>query len=333
MPPPPRPPADQRTPGSQFLETLRGMTEEQRDDAIFREVSRGNIPDFLRPENFYELAVYGTVNGQDVEIRVQVAIDYLAVGTNDDYVRVPVSPLLAQRIADQFGYILPSEKVVRELDSESRATRQDIAFLAAPDAAQLVIDPETHRQVFEKWNHKKYGAYEGRWMRSIEFIQQIDMLADEQILQRHLRGGIRAGQSKDMIYHPEAQRGSTVCIFHPRAQGVNYVSHPDTYWDYSHGARYLLNVEQDPNSPGRTRGAARVIYYNQDGSIQRTERMSIDEIYRHQSLYQLLSPQRMDVRRFYRRRATGKTTFRDLIPPDQRLAEVQPEQPRRALRV
>ncbi len=333
MPHPPRPPDGTRIPGSQFLESLRGMSEADRDAAIFREVSRGNIPDFMRPENFYELAVFGSVNGQDVEVRIQVAIDYLAVGTNDDFVRVPVSPLLAQRIADQFGYILPTETVVRELDGESRATRQDITFLPAPDAAQLVIDPQTGRQVYESWNHKEYTAYEGRWMRSVEFIDKINVLADEQILQRKLRGGIRAGQSKDIIYHPEAQRKSTVCIFHPRVQGVNFVSHPDSYWDYSHGARYLLNVEQDPSSPGRTRPAARVIYYNQDGSVQRARRMTVDEIYRDQNLYRVLSPQRMDVRQFYRRRQ-GKTTFRDLVPPQERHADVQPEEtPRRLRRV
>ena len=323
MPNPPRPPDRERTPGTEFLESLRGMSEAERDAAIFREVSRGNIPDFMRPENFYELAIYGSVNGEDVEVRIQVAIDYLAVGTNEDYVRVPVSPLLAQRIADRFGWILPTETVVRELDEESKRERQDITYLAAPDAAQLVIDPSTGRQVYERWNHQTYGAYEGRWMRSVEFIEKINVLADEQILQRRMRphrGGIRAGQSKDIIYHPEAQRKNTVCIFHPRVQGVNYVSHPDTYWDYSHGARYLLN-------------SARVIYYNRDGSVRRRRTMPVDEIYRDRNLYRLLSPSRMDVRQFYHRRPTGKTTFQDLIPREERHADVQPESPRRTLRV
>ena len=112
---------------------------------------------------------------------------------------------------------------------------------------------------------------------------KINLLADEQILQRRLlphRGIIRAGGSKNIIYHPEAQRKNNVCIFHPRQQGVNYVSHPDTYWDYSHGSRFLLN-------------SARVIYYNRDGSVQRRRTMSVDEIYRDRNLYRILSPSRM----------------------------------------
>lgn len=330
MPPPPRPRDEDRITGTQFLESLRGLTREQVEERIFQEVTRGNIPDFLRPENFFELAVNGTVDGQEVEIRIQVAIDYLAVGTNEDYVRVPVSPLLAQRIADRFGYVLPTERVVRILDEESQLERQDMPFLAAPDVAMLVIDPQTGRQVYEKWNHQQYGAYEGRWMTSLEFTEKVNTLANEQILQRRLRGGIRAGHKKDIIYHPETTRRQSVCIFHPRVQGVNFTSHDDLYRDYSHGARYILNQEQDPHNPRRTRPAARVIYHNPDGS-SREVRMTIDQIIRDRSLYQLLSPQRMDIRTLYRRSPDRRTGLRELTPRPGRQAE-EPEH-RRLLRV
>jgi hypothetical protein len=41
--------------------------------------------------------------------------DYLAIGSDDDFVRIPVNPLTAQRIADQYGCSLPTTRIVDEV--------------------------------------------------------------------------------------------------------------------------------------------------------------------------------------------------------------------------
>jgi hypothetical protein len=311
MPPPPRPKKKDRVTGTQFLQRIQGMTQAQIDEEVFKEATRGNIPDFMRPENFYEIAVFGRVNGKDVEVRIQVALDYLAIGDNNDYVRVPVSPLLAQRLADRFGYVLPTSKIVDVIDDESRATKQDIKFVAAPEIAMLIIDPSTGRQVYEKWNTKgPYGPYEGKWMMSVEFTEAQNRLVNEQISQRRLRG-VRAGQNKDIIYHPETVKRKSACIYHPREQGVNYVSHEDTYADYSHGARFIS-------------GKVRVIVHNRDGTTSETT-MDMAQLLRNKDIYRLLSTTRMDISRIYRR---NKTTLMNLTPQPQKHADVQPEEPK-----
>ena len=41
--------------------------------------------------------------------------DYLAVGSDADFVRVPMTPQTAQRVADAFGCALPTRKIVDEV--------------------------------------------------------------------------------------------------------------------------------------------------------------------------------------------------------------------------
>ena len=43
--------------------------------------------------------------------------DYLAVGSDDDFVRMPMTPQTAQQIADLFGCILPTRKMVDAIDA------------------------------------------------------------------------------------------------------------------------------------------------------------------------------------------------------------------------
>ena len=42
--------------------------------------------------------------------------DYLAVGSDDDFVRVPLTPQTAQKIADRLGCVLPTRKLVDAID-------------------------------------------------------------------------------------------------------------------------------------------------------------------------------------------------------------------------
>jgi hypothetical protein len=42
--------------------------------------------------------------------------DYIAIGSDSDFVRIPMTPQTAQRIADQFGCTLPTRKMVDAID-------------------------------------------------------------------------------------------------------------------------------------------------------------------------------------------------------------------------
>jgi hypothetical protein len=109
----PKRPADAPT-GREFFDSLGKLSPAQREEAIAKEVLRGNVPDFLR--TFTKVTVKAKDKaGKEHTAVIGVMPDYLAVGTDTDFVRVPMTPQTAARIADAFGCALPTRKVVDEV--------------------------------------------------------------------------------------------------------------------------------------------------------------------------------------------------------------------------
>ena len=81
-----------------------------------REISSGNFPDFLR--NFKTVPIAGKIKGggKEVSDHLEVMPDYIAIGSDSDFVRIPMTPQTAQQIADQFGCTLPTRKMVDAID-------------------------------------------------------------------------------------------------------------------------------------------------------------------------------------------------------------------------
>jgi hypothetical protein len=109
----PRRPADAPG-GKEFVEALGKLTPAQREEAIAKEVLRGNVPDFLRTFTKVTVKAKDKAGKEHVAV-VEVMPDYLAVGTDSDFVRLPMTPQTAARIADAFGCALPTRKVVDEV--------------------------------------------------------------------------------------------------------------------------------------------------------------------------------------------------------------------------
>jgi hypothetical protein len=79
---------------------------EKRDNAIVEEIARGNVPDFCRQWIPIHLTDDKGNTGE-----VQVLCDVLAIGSNEDYLRVPIAGYSSQRIADRLGCFLPTQKI------------------------------------------------------------------------------------------------------------------------------------------------------------------------------------------------------------------------------
>jgi hypothetical protein len=92
--------------GSQFGEMLKKTTMDQkREDMIYKEVMDGNVPDFMK--SFVEVKVSPNVS-------VFVQPDYMSIGSDEDFLRVPINCRTAQRIADEIGFALPTRKIVND---------------------------------------------------------------------------------------------------------------------------------------------------------------------------------------------------------------------------
>ena len=82
------------------------MDSRQRERAVLQEVIHGNIPAFLR--RLAPVTLRSAQGGITLTATVFVMPDYLALGSDDDYLRIPMNLETATAIAAQFGFLLPT---------------------------------------------------------------------------------------------------------------------------------------------------------------------------------------------------------------------------------
>lgn len=104
--------------GSEFGAALGSASGTARDQMIVREVLAGNVPQFLRALTPVTLTGSSSA-GKPVTITVCVTPDYVAVGDNDDFLRLPMGLPEAAQIADQMGFMLPTTRMVDAIYSQA----------------------------------------------------------------------------------------------------------------------------------------------------------------------------------------------------------------------
>ena len=206
----PKRPAD-AVGGTAFVRSVEKLTRTEREEAIAREVLRGNIPDFLRTFRKIEVEAKDS-NGKERTAIVEVMPDYLAIGSDADFVRMPMNPLTASRIADAFGCALPTRKIV-----------DDIYRTATVKLAPKPLTKDRESQA--------------------TFLQH-HAIIEEQRAGSEL-GKLVAGHKKDVVVSNRlAEKPNRVAIYGwhqldgKPIQPLTIV-HVDWYVDYSHGVRLM----------------------------------------------------------------------------------------------
>lgn len=201
--------------GDSFAVSVQNLALEQREEAIFEEISMGNIPDFLRtpiPVKFSKRI--GEINYQ---VSFFVMPDYLAIGTDENYFLMPMTPILAQRIMDKIGGILPTKRMVDLIWSDSKLKLEPTPI--KPSNAMVTIP------VFDQHNkmvRDSRAAYRG-----------------ESPL-----GSLVSGHKKDIILSRQSTIKKVVIYgWHHRDGQIiqpTYSGHVNWYVDYSHGVRVVM---------------------------------------------------------------------------------------------
>ncbi len=193
--------------GSLFLESTRALSRAAREGEIYNAIAAGTVPAFTRL--FVDVPLAAGAH----RATVRVAADYLAIGIDDDFVRMPMSPITAQRLADQLRLALPTKKLV---DAIYSAATVKLAPSPLPPGPQMMSNDyyQRHHEAIEK--------------------------------QRAGRAGLIAGHKKDVIVTKRlVARPDRVAIYgwHRRdgrpIQPLSLV-HEASYADYSHGIRFVL---------------------------------------------------------------------------------------------
>ncbi len=96
--------------GAELAEQIRALPLREREARIVDEIVAGNVPGWMR--ELRPVRVRPTLDGRRHEVLFWVTSDYLSVGSDDDYLLVPLSPRTAQRLADRLNGSLPTPAMV-----------------------------------------------------------------------------------------------------------------------------------------------------------------------------------------------------------------------------
>jgi len=97
--------------GSQFAESIMGIVGRPRENAIMIELLNGNIPEFMK------VPVHVAAMDEDLGFSLTYTVipRFLCIGTNEDHFYVPMTPTVAQAVADAYGMMLPTYKMVQDI--------------------------------------------------------------------------------------------------------------------------------------------------------------------------------------------------------------------------
>ncbi len=204
--------------GREFAGTLLEFDRRLREAAILDQLLKGNLPAFLRNLVPVKLS-YKSKRGQAEETTIFVMPEYLAIGSDDDFLRMPMNLHTAAAIADRFGFLLPTRKMVDAIYGQARQH-----FTPQP----LPAGPE---------------------MTSTAYYRRHNSMIDEQAQERGFKAGpLVAGHKKDvvltnrLITHP----GQIAIYGWHRGLGdpIQPLStvHGAGYADYSHGIRLVSRM-------------------------------------------------------------------------------------------
>jgi hypothetical protein len=201
--------------GSGFVARVHDTKGKRRDALILNQVVAGNIPEFLRhlqPVTFEKKMR----DGSKTTITLCVMPDYLAVGSNRDFLRVPMGMKSATTIAQRFDFTLPTSKIVDAIYAQSDKN--------------LTPRPMTP----------------GQEMTSTEYFSQHNRMVEQQRRAKRIPlGSLLAGQKKDLVITKKLrERPGRVAIYgwqEPDGEPIQPLStvHAAEYADYSHGVRLV----------------------------------------------------------------------------------------------
>lgn len=202
--------------GSAFMARISDLPLAEREEEIFRAAAAGNIPQYLR--NTVTLsAEFEDADGHSHILEYEVMTDYLAIGSDDDFCRIPMNPRTAQRLADLFGASLLTAKLSDHIWSNAEVKLDPFFYKPVGNANELVTKFAEHNRQIEKQMAEAGG--------------------------RH--GQLVAGIKKDVIISSRiAERTDRVVIYGwHRSDGSHiqpaYSGHVWWYVDYSHGIRFI----------------------------------------------------------------------------------------------
>lgn len=220
---PPRP-ATARS-GSEFVEYVRGMNSQDREEALRAEILAGNLPPFLRQLRKVELCC-ADVEDLPGPAGIWVMPDYLAIGSDEDFVRFPASFATASLVARRFGFVLPTTVMVDAIYRQAELRLPPLPMTPGKTMTSTAYFAAHDRQIRLQMSGFPLGE-----------------LAAGHKKDYVLTNRLAAAQNREAIYGWHRGEGQPI-------QPLSLV-HGARYADYSHGVRLVsetIYIGEEPSS-------------------------------------------------------------------------------------
>ena len=198
--------------GSAFYKQAAAMNWKQRDSFAVKEILSGNLPSFLKKMIAVNLSIIDSSTGKPIKATIYVTADYLSIGNDDDWARVPLTPMAAQQIADSFHCFLPTKKIVDEIYKGATIKLEPAPMFAFRDSTPTMYQ---HHLIIEGQRKQQKGLIAG--------IKK-DVILSEKLFNPSQKNNVA-------IYGWHLLNGKPI-------QPV-YTGHINWYVDYSHGIRLI----------------------------------------------------------------------------------------------
>lgn len=212
--------------GASVMSGLMNVGGTDRDRIVAREIMAGNMPSFL--QELVPVEVSGRArDGSAIRITFCAMPDYLAVGSDRDFVRVPMGLPAAMQIAERFDMLLPTRRMVDQIYR----------------AADLRVAP--------------MPMTPGPQMSSTDYLVRHNRTVEGQVRGASAAGRLTSGHKKDLVLtnRLSSNRGRVAIYGWHRTNGqaIQPLStvHGATYADYSHGVRLISQTAYLNGKPVR----------------------------------------------------------------------------------
>lgn len=203
--------------GSTFIQNNINVNRLVREDNALKEFLEGNVPNFMR--NFAPIKIISGTN----TITYMTTSDYISIGSDNDFVRMPLNPLTAQKIADKYDCTLPTRKMVNDIWKQSEIKLDANALTWGPPYDDSMMSTDRIRIHNDRINKLLVGKDHTKLMSG----SKKDVVLSNTISPNN-------PNERVVIYGWIKLDGQPI-------QGLNYWSHESTYCDYSHGIRLIAN--------------------------------------------------------------------------------------------
>ena len=198
--------------GYDFYQQAVAMNWKMRDSFAVKELMAGNLPSFLKKMVPVEVVAMDSMSHKKISCTYYVMPDYLSIGVDGDWARIPLTAMAAQQVADKFNCFLPTRKMVNDIYNAAILKLEPVPLLAYRDSTITM------------WQH--HLIIEG---------------------QRKGRKGLVAGIKKDVVISGKITRDGrpnreAIYGWH-KPGGIPiqplYTGHVNWWVDYSHGIRLV----------------------------------------------------------------------------------------------